>query len=59
MDKLTKDFDKFYYEDWANQNKLCNSLNRKLGKNKDEFISINNKLKELDDLIKKINSNSN
>ena len=59
LDKLTKDFDKFYYEDWANQNKLCNSLNRKLGKNKDEFNSINNKLKELDDLIKKINSNSN
>ena len=57
LDKFGNDFYRFYKDDWTNQFNLVNNINDKLGKDEDELLIYNMRLKELEELVKKINTN--
>jgi hypothetical protein len=59
LDKIKKDFDKFYSNDWSNQNNFVKELNNNIEKNKEQILNLNNKINEIEELIKKMNSNIN
>ena len=50
LDKIVNDFNKFYKDEY---NDLFNNFNLNVDKNKDELHHINNKLKEIEEIIKK------
>lgn len=52
LDKIVNDFNKFYTDEF---NDLFNNFNLNMDNNKEEFHHINNKIKELEEIIKKIN----
>ena len=52
LDKIVNDFNKFYKDEY---NDLFNNFNLNMDKNKDELHHINNKLKEIEEIIKKFN----
>ena len=59
LDKIKKDFYKFYSNDWSNQNNFVKELNNNIEKNKEQILNLNNKINEIEELIKKMNSNIN
>ena len=58
MDKIVKDFDKFYDEDWEKLNSLVKELNNSIQKNNEQILTLNNKMNEIEDLIKKMHANN-
>ena len=58
LDKIVKDFDKFYDEDWEKLNNLVKELNNNIAKNNEQILALNNKTNEIEDLIKKIQTNN-
>ena len=57
LDIIAKNFDKFYEEDWEKLNKLVKELNNNIEKNNEQILALNNKTKEIEDLIKKMQEN--
>ena len=53
FDKFQNDFSRFYQEDWINNLNLVNNLNNKISKNIEDFLTINIKLKEMEELMKR------
>ena len=56
LDKIVKDFDKFYGEDWKKQNSLVKELINSIEKNKEQIQALNDKINEIENIIKNMNS---